>query len=73
MNVLDLLGDSHCHLDVTCSKDDIRELAERLNTSQFEGHHDFFHIMTTNHLDLELMDELLEQLDGGVVVPYLYD
>lgn len=70
MNVLDLLGDSHCHLDVTCSKDDIRELAERLNTSQFEGHHDFFHIMTTNHLDLELMDELLEQLDGGVVVPY---
>jgi Tat protein secretion system quality control protein TatD with DNase activity len=70
MNVLDLLGDSHCHLDVTCTKNDIRELAERLNTSQFEGRHDFFHIMTTNHLDLELMDELLEQLDGGVVVPY---
>lgn len=70
MNVLELLGDSHCHLDVTCTKQDIVEVAQILNSPGFEKCHDFFHIMTTNHLDLELMDVLLKNTEGDSVVPY---
>ncbi|EGW31841.1 uncharacterized protein SPAPADRAFT_67855, partial [Spathaspora passalidarum NRRL Y-27907] len=65
------ISDSHCHLNPECTPEDVDKLAEILNhdSEQFPKH--FFHIMTTNHIDLNLLDKLLDQLDcPGIVVPY---
>ncbi|KAK6460449.1 hypothetical protein DFJ63DRAFT_250552 [Scheffersomyces coipomensis] len=66
------LGDSHCHLDVNCSNDDIDQLAQLFNSPHFVVNNriNYFHIMTTYHLDLQLLDRLLNQLNDNIVVPY---
>ncbi|RLV94984.1 putative deoxyribonuclease [Spathaspora sp. JA1] len=67
--ILQQLGDSHCHLNPECTQEDIDKLATILNDLQFPQY--FFHIMTTNHIDLFLLDSLLEKLDKpDIIVPY---
>lgn len=62
------LPDSHCHLNVDCTSETITKLAGKINSLDLPR--SFFHLMSTCHLDLEKLDELLDQLDNPVVVPY---
>ncbi|KAK6459756.1 uncharacterized protein RJT20DRAFT_125121 [Scheffersomyces xylosifermentans] len=64
------LADSHCHLGVECSPATIASLAHMINNGLALGQDNFFHIMTTYHLDLELLDRLLDSLEEPSVVPY---
>ncbi|KAK6205637.1 uncharacterized protein RJT21DRAFT_17603 [Scheffersomyces amazonensis] len=66
------LGDSHCHLDVSCTEDDINKLTTLFNSSDFplNNRASYFHIMSTNHIDILLLDKLLDQLNQDLVVPY---
>ncbi|RCK58043.1 hypothetical protein Cantr_06060 [Candida viswanathii] len=65
------LSDSHCHFHPECTATQARLFAEVLNSQidKFPPH--YFHLMTTQHLDLEFMDILLTNLTKPeIIVPY---
>ncbi|EMG49119.1 hypothetical protein SBY92_000431 [Candida maltosa Xu316] len=65
------LSDSHCHFHPECTLQQTEQFAEILN-SQLDTFPDkYFHLMTTQHLDLEFMDVLLTKLEKPkIIVPY---
>lgn len=63
------LADSHCHIGIDCTDSDIDALADQFNNGLVDKD-DFFHIMTTYHLDVGFVDRLLSQLKSSVVVAY---
>lgn len=75
MDQLQGLIDSHCHLDVTCTKETVDQLTQCIlslasNKNTAISPH-FFHLMSTNSIDLGYLDQLLDGLNGSnVIVPY---
>lgn len=65
------LSDSHCHFNPECTDSDTEKFAERLNEQSKQIPDNYFHLMTTQHLDLKFMDTLLTRLENPrVLVPY---
>lgn len=65
------LSDSHCHFNPECTASDTEKFAERLNEQSKQIPDNYFHLMTTQHLDLKFMDTLLTRLENPrVLVPY---
>ncbi|KAI3402881.2 scn1 [Candida oxycetoniae] len=63
------LSDSHCHFHPEATFEDAHKFAAILNNSNSSKY--FFHLMTTQHIDLECMDILLENLkEKNLIVPY---
>lgn len=63
------LGDSHCHIGVDCTREDVLQLATKIDEIGVKLL--FFHIMTTFHQDVDLIDCLLDNLQNkSAVVPY---
>ena len=64
-------ADSHCHLDVGCTSQVAEELARFLNTLEsINRGREFFHIMSSNHVDIFHLDQILDKLDNKIVLPY---
>ncbi|KAG7661268.1 scn1 [[Candida] subhashii] len=71
MNIIKQIGDSHCHLNPECTKEYIQEFIKQLNSTSDDYPDYYFHIMTTQHIDLYLLDQLLSQLNNPkLIVPY---
>ncbi|KAI5959148.1 scn1 [Candida pseudojiufengensis] len=65
------LSDNHCHFHPEATIEQTLELAKALNDYQYEFPNKFFHLMTTQHIDLECMAVLLDKLENeDIVVPY---
>ncbi|CAX43232.1 uncharacterized protein ymr262w homologue, putative [Candida dubliniensis CD36] len=65
------LSDSHCHFNPECTASDTEKFASKLNEKSIQIPNNYFHLMTTQHLDLEFIDTLLTRLDNPrVLVPY---
>ena len=65
------LADSHCHLDVECSSQRAEELGNFLNTLEsIIDRREFFHIMSSNHVDIFHIDLILDKLENKTVLPY---
>ncbi|KAI5968944.1 scn1 [Candida theae] len=68
---LDNLSDNHCHFSPDATREDAYKLAESLNELDVEFPIKFFHLMTTQHIDIECIDILLSQLQKpDIIVPY---
>lgn len=64
-------ADSHCHLDVECTSQIAEELVKFLNNLEVAiGRRGFFHIMSSNHVDIFHLDLILEKLENKIVLPY---
>lgn len=63
------IADSHCHLDINCNSKSIDGLVKIIGNSKI-FHDQFFHVMATNHIDLDLVDTLCTKLGKKYVVPY---
>lgn len=62
-------GDSHCHLGIRCTFTDIIALAKKIDS--LAPKNGFFHLMSTYHIDVQLLDLLLDNLQNKLlVVPY---
>lgn len=71
MEQLHGLTDSHCHLDVACKNETIDDLAKFLRSLDHTKFGHFLHLMSTNVIDLNYIDRLLDKLDTcDIVVPY---
>ncbi|CCG25495.1 hypothetical protein CORT_0C01180 [Candida orthopsilosis Co 90-125] len=68
---LNNLSDNHCHFSPVATREDAYKLAGTLNGLDFEFPTKFFHLMTTQHIDIECIDILLTQLQKpDIMVPY---
>lgn len=70
-NILRSLRDCHCHLDVNVRVGSGRVIASHIEAL---GRHDipnrFFHLMSTNHIDILVLNEILSSLNEDFVIPY---
>lgn len=65
------LSDNHCHFSPDATTEDTYKLAETLNEFDIDFPTKFFHLMTTQHIDIECINILLSQLHKpDIVVPY---
>ncbi|KAI5961305.1 scn1 [Candida margitis] len=65
------LSDNHCHFSPEATREDAYKLADTLNGLDLDFPTNFFHLMTTQHIDIECIDILLTQLQNpDIVVPY---
>jgi len=68
---LNNLSDNHCHFSPEATREDAYKLADTLNGLDIEFPTKFFHLMTTQHIDIDCIDILLTQLQKpDIVVPY---
>lgn len=65
---LNRLGDAHCHLSVEINQKSAESLLNSLNVPDLP--HRFFHLMSTNHIDIEMIDLLVSHLLQPVIYPY---
>ncbi|KAI5952583.1 scn1 [Candida jiufengensis] len=65
------LSDNHCHFHPEATIEQTLKFSNALNNCKYEIPEKFFHVMTTQHIDLECMNVLLEHLqDKNIIVPY---
>lgn len=70
-NILRSLRDCHCHLDVDVRVGDGRIIASHIEDIGRHGiPNRFFHLMSTNHIDILVLNEILGNLSEDFVVPY---
>lgn len=67
-----ILGDSHCHLSTECTEEQVEQIVDTIRHEERLNKGGFFSLMSTNHLDIEIIDQIAEKLDGTAnpVVPY---
>lgn len=63
-------ADSHCHLDVECTSNVADKLAEYLNSLELICKDNFFHIMSSSHVDIYHLELILDKLNKNVIFPY---
>lgn len=62
------LGDSHCHLSVEINRSRADSLVDTLE--DYDVHERFFKLMSTNHIDIEIIDYILQKLKNPVIQGY---
>lgn len=68
---LQFFADSHCHLDVGCTSKKAEDLADVLNDYELINHRsDFFHVMSSNHIDAKHLELILTRLNNTSIIPY---
>lgn len=64
------IHDCHCHLGVAAAPGDAARLAEAIRAESAARGPLSLHVMSTNHLDLAVLEELIASDRGRSVVPY---
>lgn len=72
MNPLYRLGDAHCHLSVESNQSLCHQLLHTLNHHYSHLHPRFFRLMSTNHIDIDLIDMMVDQLNHSTPLLYPY-
>lgn len=67
------IGDSHCHLNIDCTIENVADIVTCIVKDDRINKDRFFSLMTTNHIDIEIIDKLVDDLlkaDSRAVLPY---
>lgn len=70
IEMLNCVCDTHCHLGVKATVQDVERLVSFISSEESDQRPQSFSVMSTNHLDLALLEHLIKHDHTKAIMPY---